>query len=239
MNLAEEAFQELYPDIKQPDRMILKYTRKLKGYNGNIRSQQGKTVIEVHLAKDWQAVSPEIQKGIIEHLLARLFKIKKAKTGSMELYESFLKNLSKFAVVSKQEPLLLAAFLELNEEYFESHLDTPNLVFGNPSFSLLGTYTYASDTITLSNIFRDVDGEDALLLKYVLYHEMLHKQEQFTTKNGRMHSHTKKFREREREFKLANPEERLRQFLRRKKRSFSRSSRSTSGKKSLLEWLFD
>jgi hypothetical protein len=249
MNIAEEALAELYPSVKETREIRLAYHGKFKGYGGNIRwstrHAQGAGFIEVRIAKEWKDVSPLIQKGLIQHLFLKLYKIP-ARTESMEMYDRFLKNLSKVAFVNKQDPFLLERFNAVNQAYFAGALDPTNLVWGNSSFSKLGTYTYSSDTITMSAVFKGIAEEDLPLLDYVLYHEMLHKEQQFHTKNGRMHSHTRAFREREREFKLADAEGALQSFLRRSRRAYRFAERPLQdagtgkrGKKTLLQWLFD
>jgi predicted metal-dependent hydrolase len=61
-------------------------------------------------------------------------------------------------------------------------------VWGNTTFRKLGSYTYQSDTITMSPILRG----NARYLDYVMFHEMLHKKHRYyKTKTGRMaHHHT-------------------------------------------------
>src|SRR3989338_2672311 len=55
----------------------------------------------------------------------------------------------------------------------------PNLRLSNGT-NRLGTYEYATDTVTLSSILLD----DLVLLDYVMYHELLHKKHQFGAKGS-------------------------------------------------------
>jgi len=248
MNIAEEALAELYPQISEHREIKLAYHGKFKGYGGNIRwstKRLGPGFIEIRLAKEWTDVSPLIQKGLIQHLFLKLYRIP-AHTESMEMYDQFLKNLSKVAYVNKQDPLLLERFHSLNQDYFASTLEATNLVWGGPSFSKLGTYTYSSDTITMSAVFKGISAENLPLLDYVLYHEMLHKEQQFHTKewsNAQSHA---SISERERQFRLVEAEAKLEAFLRRSRRtaqfvqqSIPKISVGKRDKKTLLQWLFD
>ena len=222
MNIAESALNELYPELDETREVILEYHGGFRGYNANIKWSNRK--IEIRMSKEWKDVSELIQKGLIQHLLIKLYKRPKT-TMAMELYERFLKNLSQIAKITHQDPILKGRYDLINKEYFDDLLDECNLVWGGNSFHKLGTYTYSDDTIMMSSIFKD---SPVSLLDYVLYHEMIHKQMKFTSKNGRMRSHTAQFRKKEREFKLENAEEKLNDFIRKRRKG-----------KGVLGWFLD
>lgn len=209
MNLGEKAYSELFN--KEPDRKInVNYSGKFKDYNANVRYSAFK--LEFSLSKSWKTVSEEIQIGLLQGLLLKVYK-KKASTMNMDLYESFMKNLNRFSTPSNFDPELEQAFNRMNAQYFNDFLEKPNLVWGKESFAKLGSYEYASDKITISTVLR---GEFELL-DFVMYHEMLHKKLQFETKNGRNFHHTPEFKRLEKQFYIPDIEKRLTQFLRKKR----------------------
>ena len=194
MNIIEEAFQELYPDKEIRYSFILKYSRKFKPYNANVRKYGSSFIF--NLSRDWKKISREIQIGLIQELLIKILKDKK-KTMNMELYTLFIKNVHIAVPKTKTEPALEESFNKVNDQFFNGMLDLPNLQWGSDSTSKLGCYEYGSDTITISTIFRNSQKE---LLDYVMYHEMLHKKFKFENKNGRTLHHSPEFKRMEAKF---------------------------------------
>ena len=194
MNIAEEAYNELYPDKEVNFNFSLKYSRKFKPYNANVRRYGNNLVF--HLSKDWKKISKEIQIGLLQELLTKILKDKK-KTMNMELYTMFLKNVHIAIPKTKTDSILEASFNRNNESFFSGMLDIPNLEWGSDSTSKLGSYEYGSDTITISSIFRFADP---VLLDYVMHHEMLHKKFKFESKNGRTLHHSPQFKKMEAKF---------------------------------------
>ena len=115
----------------------------------------------------------------------------------MDLYESFIKNLSKHAPVTKSDPHLQASFERVNAKYFQYDLDLPNLQWGSNSFAKIGCYEYQTDTITMSTILKN---ENLDILDYIMYHELLHKKLKFYTKSGRSYHHTTEFKRLENQY---------------------------------------
>ena len=194
MNLAEEAYHELYPNKESSFNFLLKYSRQFKPYNANVKRYGNHLMF--HLSRDWKKISNEIQIGLIQELLTKILKDKK-KTMNMELYSLFMKNVHIAAPKTKTEPALEASFNRNNDEFFNGMMDIPNLQWGNDSTSKLGCYEYGSDTITISTIFRFADP---VLMDYVMYHEMLHKKFKFQSKNGRNLHHSNEFKKMEAKF---------------------------------------
>ena len=114
----------------------------------------------------------------------------------MDMYNSFIKKLHLVVPKTNFDPTLESSFHRINEDYFDGLLEKPNLKFGKKTFSKLGSYEYATDTVTISKALEN----DFELIDYVMYHELLHKKHQFTSKNGRSHHHTKLFRQKEKAF---------------------------------------
>lgn len=212
MHIIRQAFDELYPDRELDRDVNIKYSGKFKPYNANIRYSHNR--LQVNLSREWKEVSREIKIGLIQSLLVKIFK-GKPNTGYRDLYDSFIKNLSRYAPKTRSDPFLEESFQRVNNRYFFGMLDKPNLVWGSNSLSKLGSYEYQSDTINISKIFQRSDPD---LLDYIMYHEMLHKKHRYYTKSGRNYHHTTKFRSEEKKFE--NQEE-----IERKLKSFCRISR--------------
>ncbi|MBW2996368.1 hypothetical protein KY332_03650 [Candidatus Woesearchaeota archaeon] len=195
MNLIQKAFQELYPEKTLLYNTKLIYSGRFKAYNAN--ASRSITTLTIKLSKHWQKISEDIQIGLIQSMLVKIFKHKK-KTFNMDLYTNFVKHVHIAVPKTKSDPLLEASFNRVNEKYFYSLIEQPNLKWGHSSVRKLGSYDFHSDEITVSSIFKNQPLE---ILDYVMYHEMLHKKHKFhSTKTGRSYHHTKKFKQDEKAF---------------------------------------
>ena len=192
--LIKEAFQQLYPEKELKYSVSLKYSRKFKPYNANVKLRGNKMVFS--FSKEWKKISEEIQIGLLQELLTKILKNKK-RTVNMELYNLFIKNVHLAVPKTKTDEVLEESFNRVNETYFNGMIDRPNLLWGSESTSKLGSYEYGSDAITISKIFKANRQE---LLDYVMYHEMLHKKFKFESKNGRHFHHSLEFKKTEAKF---------------------------------------
>lgn len=192
--LIREAFKQLYPEKELRYSFSLRYSRKLKPYNANVKLYRSSMMF--HLSKEWKKISKEIQVGLIQELMVKILKENK-KTINIELYNLFMKNVHLAVPKTKIDKVLEASFDRINEAYFNGMLEKPNLQWGNASTSKLGYYEYGSDTITISTIF---ENERQELLDYVMYHEMLHKKFKFQSRNGRNLHHSNEFKQMESKF---------------------------------------
>ncbi len=209
MNLGEQAYHELLPDRRMPV-ITVTYSGHLNDFNATVRYNAEK--MDFRLSKKWKDIGDNLQIGVIQHLLAKVFKLKQT-TLHMDLYDKFIKHLSTYAKKTKTDPILEASFARVNEQYLDNELDRPNLEWGRKSFRKLGSYEYASDTITISTILL----QQPELLDYVMYHELLHKKFKFTTTNNRSRHHTAEFKRWEKRFQNPHIEKELEQFLARQK----------------------
>ena len=194
-SLIQEAFQQLYPEKELKYSVSLKYSRKFKPYNANVKLRSDNLIF--NLSRDWKKISKEIQIGLVQELMIKILKNKKNKTINIELYNLFMKNVHLAVPKTKTDEILEESFNRVNEAYFNGMLDKPNLQWGNKSTSKLGSYEYGSDAITISSIFRNENPE---FLDYVMYHEMLHKKFKFQNKNGRNFHHSSEFKKMEAKF---------------------------------------
>ncbi len=212
MNLVERSYSELFDgkELKRPSRIV--YSGKFKSYNANIKSSARDIVMS--MSREWEQVSDEIKIGLIQVLLAKVFRSRR-KTVNMELYQNFIRNISRFAEANNFDPELKESFERMNKRYFYDFLEMPNLVWGKESFAKLGSYEYLTDTIIISRVLKG-QGE---LLDFVMYHEMLHKKLNFKTTNNRNMYHTAEFRKKEKEFHDKDIEKKLQKFIRKKRLS--------------------
>ena len=225
-NLGHKAFENInkvHP-LRENRRVIIRYSGHFRNYNSNAKYNPYK--IEFNLSRQWKDVDEDIQLGLIESLIVRVFKIRNVKTSNMQLYETFMKSLSKYAKKYAHDPELEQSYNRVNEKFFNGMMEKPNLVFASESFTKLGSYEYGTDTIYISTIFQELPLEDQKFLDYVIYHELLHKKHSFNVKNGRHQSHTRAFREDEEKFSEdKDMEAELTKFLRRKKYGILKSRR--------------
>ncbi|PIN76006.1 hypothetical protein COV18_01115 [Candidatus Woesearchaeota archaeon CG10_big_fil_rev_8_21_14_0_10_37_12] len=211
MNILQHAYDELFPEDNNTKILELTYNGRFKGYNANIRMT--KSHITVNASKNWKDVSHEIQKGLCQELLMKLFKTKKT-TIQMELYHNFIRQLANVAPKTQTHSILEQSFQRINDQFFANMMEQPNLKLGK-GINRLGTYDYTSNTVTISENLLSND----LLLDYVMYHELLHKKHQYKGKAGkRTRHHTKAFKEDEKKFpNHANCEKELENLVRKNK----------------------
>ena len=210
MNWVTEAHEEI--TTRKMPRIDIYYSGRFKSLNANVRYGLG--WMEFRLAKEWKDVDEEIRKGLVQHLLCKVYGLKR-RTMSIEMYEEYLRQSSNYAKKGASAQELVERFHALNDEYFHGMMEAPTLRWGQHSTSKLGSYDYASDTVTISTALKD----DQDLLDYVLYHELLHKKHKFKCSGAKTHHHTKAFRDDERKFKIPDAEKRLENYLMSKRSS--------------------
>ncbi|MHB8527145.1 MAG: M48 family peptidase [Candidatus Acidiferrales bacterium] len=92
-------------------------------------------------------------------------------------------------------------FDELNRKYFREGLPRPKLGWSAKRWrSQLGTYDPALDQIAI-NCALDRADVPQYVLAYVLYHEMLHQKHPMKLARCRLESHSREFREEEKQFR--------------------------------------
>ncbi len=216
MNLIQEAYSRLFPGKEFPFAAKLSYNLRLSDFNSNLRYYQDH--LEVNLNLQWKDIDDEIKIGLIQTLLLKVLKQKK-NTQNIELYHNFLKNIPLLTSKNKSDPQLDASFRRVNQQFFEGKLEKPNLEWGSDSHRKLASYNLHRDTVTFSTLFREAPLE---MIDYLMYHELLHKLQQFTHKNGRSFFHTREFRKEEKKYPdYENMEKDIQKLLRQKTPRFS------------------
>jgi len=193
MSLISEAFYRLFPQSEKNYLFELKYSGRFKSFNSNICLRNGKLL--VNLSKDWKSVNKEIQIGLVQTLILMIFK-KNIKTTNINLYYNFLKRIDQFAPVTQSDSFLAESFNRVNEKYFFSLIDIPNLKW-HDSKRKYGVYDFHTDTISIS---KNLKNREEQYLDYVMYHEMLHKKLKFKPGVKRTLYHSAAFRRAERQF---------------------------------------
>jgi len=177
MSIVKDAFEDVFPDKSSNEyNLEVKYNNKFKPYNANVRYTQNSFTF--NLSKKWKHVSREIQIGLLQELLMKVFKKKKS-TFNTDLYNSFMKNIHIAAPKTKTDPHLESSFDRVNDKYFLGLIEKTNFTW-HDSLRRLGSYEYGSDTISISKVLKP----DENALDYVMHHEMLHKKLKFINKNG-------------------------------------------------------
>ena len=209
MNIIEKAFYGLFPDKELRHEVRIKYSGKFGRYNANVKYTP--RTMEFGLSKDWRQVDEDIKMGLLQSLLAKVFKTKKSTT-NMDLYNLFIKNVHTAIPKTMTEPALEDSFSHVNDTYFLGMVEKPNLRWGQHSTTKLGSYDYHSDTISVSRIFEESEKR---LLDFVMFHEMLHKLHKFKVTNGRSLHHSRLFKKTEKEFEnSANIEKQIARHVR-------------------------
>ncbi len=194
MDLVRESFNAVFPEKPYVYEAEVRYSGKFRGYNASVQLNRLQRRITLKLSKQWRGVSRDIQLGLVQHLLVRLFKDKR-KTTQMELYQHFMRAVPGTVAKTKSHPVLEQSFQRVNQMMFNGLIDQPNLVLGNGT-TKLGEYHLGTDTVSISALLL----EHPELMDYVMYHELLHKKHQFSG-TGRRHTyHSRQFRDDERKF---------------------------------------
>jgi hypothetical protein len=214
MDIVREAFNTLFPEKPYAYSAEVNYSGKFRGYNANIRLNRFQKRIVLNLSRQWKTVSRDIQLGLVQHLLCRLFK-ERRKTTQMDIYNYFLKNIPGTVAKTKAHPVLAESFRRVNDSFFDGLIEQPNLVLGN-GVTKLGSYDLGTDTVSISSMLL----EHQHLMDYVMYHELLHKKHQFKGAGLRRTYHSRTFRKDEKSYpNSAQLERELSKLVTRKKQS--------------------
>jgi len=213
MNLAEKAYYGLFPDKLEDRTFEVSYSGKFKDFNANVKYTA--SYIKFSLSREWLEFSEDLRIGLIQHLLVRVFSRRKyEKTFELDLYLKFMDNVGKYTKVEHDDYELSESYERINAIYFDGFMEKPNLKWGQDAFSKLGHYEYASNTVVISNIFKDEPEQ----LDYIMHHELLHKKHgNKVTKTGRNIHHSREFKRDEAKYHDKDAEKNLNKFLRRKK----------------------
>ncbi|MBN2454278.1 M48 family metallopeptidase [Candidatus Woesearchaeota archaeon] len=216
MAIAEDAFRLL--GGKGDFFFSISYSNRFSHYNANVKKIGSN--IAFSLSRKWRGVSRDIVIGLLQELLIKILKMPHRRTINIDLYNNFIRSLHRTSERVDSEPLLFDSFSRVNEKYFESLIEAPNLVWGRPSRRKLASYDYHTDTVTVSTLFKKAPLH---IVDYLVYHELLHKKLKFKNSKGRSIHHSRQFRKMERAFEnSAGIEKEISSFLRGKSGFLSR-----------------
>jgi hypothetical protein len=206
----EAAFQHFDAGGKLPEIYVSFYP--YVGINHTIRIRTGK--IFVRIGEICAEMPLNAQKALAFILIAKLLK-KRVPKNAREVYGEYVKSTEvrekaienrrtkgRKNITSAQGKIydLDLMFDELNEVYFENEIKKPTLTWsGTKTYRILGHYDATHQTIVVSKSL-DESTVPNFVVQAVLHHEMLHIKHPTKIINGRRYSHTKEFRDDEKEF---------------------------------------
>lgn len=206
----EDAFQILDDKRKLPEIAVEFYP--YIGINHTIRVRNGK--VFVRLTEVCCDMPLNQHKALAYILVAKLLK-KKIPANILETYRGFIKNQElrdkvtenkrargrKIITTPKGEVYDLdKIFDELNEYYFDNNIAKPTLTWSTrKTYRILGHHDSTHETIVVS---RSLDNQKTpeYVVKFVVFHEMLHIFHPTVHRKGRRYNHTPQFRRDERTF---------------------------------------
>ena len=100
--MIEQAYKGLFPEKEFDMDSKLRYSGRFNSYNANVRYT--KTNITFNLSKEWRFISKEIQIGLLQSLMLKIFK-KKKKTTNIDLYNNFMKHVHIAVPKTKTHPV--------------------------------------------------------------------------------------------------------------------------------------
>ena len=211
----EQIYERVFRTIKPgtPVPRITVHFRKYANANSRIRLQDG------HLRADisdlLEGAPAPIQEALAFILISKLYR-KIPAAGILARYRRYLSrgDVRRTLDRAKQQrgrkvyrdPRgrvydLCAIFEELNSQYFHGLMARPELGWSvRPSRTTLGHYDPSHHVIVLT-VLLDSEKAPELLVKYVMFHEMLHLRFPTEHRGVRRCVHTKDFKRAEREFK--------------------------------------
>lgn len=203
-------FRSLRPRTPVP-RVTVRF-RKYANANSRIRLQDGH--LSVDISDLLQAAPAPIQEALASILLAKLFR-KAPDRGVLARYRRYLNrpDVRRTLHLVKQERgrkalrdpqgsvyNLCAVFEDLNLRYFNGLMARPQLGWSlKPSRTTLGHYDPSHHVIVLSSLLDSENAPD-LLVKFVMFHEMLHLRYPTENRGIRRCVHTREFKHAEQEF---------------------------------------
>lgn len=191
---------------------ITVHYRRYANANSRIRLYNG--CLHVSISDLLEPAPAPVQEALATILLAKLFRTQPDRE-VMELYHRYLNRVEvrRTLQIAKRERGrkeisdacgevfdLKALFQEINRLYFGNCLPEPRLGWSiRSSRHTLGHYDPAHNAIVLSKTLDSVRASE-LIVRYVLFHEMLHIQHPTEHKGTRRCVHTRAFKEAERRF---------------------------------------
>jgi len=224
----EQIYGRVFRSIKPrtPVPPIAVRFRRYANANSRIRLKDGQLCVDI--SDLLQNAPAPIQEALASILISKLFQ-KQQDPDWMARYKRYLNRADIRRSLSsvKQErgrkayrhPKgkvydLLELFEEINVEYFHGLMARPELGWSiRRSRSILGHYDPCHHVIVLSSLL-DAEMAPRLIVKFVMFHEMLHLRHPTQHKGSRRCVHTPQFKQAEREFNgYAEARKQLKMFM--------------------------
>jgi predicted metal-dependent hydrolase len=207
----ERVFRALKPRTALP-RISIRF-RKYANATSRIRLEEGE--LRVSISDLLESAPAPIQEALAYILISKLYR-KAPPASVIARYRRYLNRADVRRVLqlvqkergrkAYRDPCgrvydLRAIFEELNFEYFYGLMARPELGWSlRPSRTTLGHYDPSHHVIVVTNLF-DSEKVPELLLKYVMFHEMLHLRYPTEHRGARRWVHTKEFKQAEKAFR--------------------------------------
>jgi predicted metal-dependent hydrolase len=207
----ERVFRVVKPGSAVPD--IAVRFRQFANANSRIRLEAGNLTVEI--SDLLQSAPDSIQEALAHILLGKLYR-KRTESSHLAHYRRYLNRSdvrSTLHLVKRQRGRktatspegryynLTVLFEELNFEYFGGMMARPALGWSKrESKTTLGHYDPAHNVIVLSSLLDSAEAPP-LVVKYVMFHEMLHLKHPTQQRGSRRCVHTNEFKESEKQFK--------------------------------------
>ena len=210
----EEIYARVYAEIHprtQLPRIIIRFCR-FANLNSHIRLREN--VIDVRISDLLEGAPAPILEALAWILLSKLFRreVPRVYSHRYRMYLNRLEMRHSLQLVRRERGRkfisgpqgvhynLAEMFEVLNREYFQGLLEAPSLGWSRrPSRTTLGHFDPSHHAIILSKLLDRPEAPE-LLVRFVLYHEMLHLRFPVEHKGPRRCVHSSEFREAERQF---------------------------------------
>jgi hypothetical protein len=203
-------FRTLRPRTPVPE--ITVHFRQYANANSRIRLSEG--VLAVDISDTLQSAPAPIQEALAFILIGKLYR-KPLDPGIVARYRRYLnrtdirhnlqtvkkaRGRKHFTAPEGRHYNLIALFDELNFKYFHGLMAQPHLGWSaRPSRSTLGHYDPSHHMIILSSLL-DTQKAPSLVVRFVMFHEMLHLKFPTEHRGARRCVHTQQFKAAERMF---------------------------------------
>jgi len=232
-----ESVEQIYARvfrILKPRTPVPPIAIRFRGYaNANSRIQLENGQLRVDISDLLETAPAPIHEALASILIAKLF-AKRPDKACLACYRRYLnradirrslhsakreRGRKEYLPAAGQVYDLHTLFEELNFEYFHGLMARPELGWSiRPSHTTLGHYDPSHHVIVLSRL---LDTEDAplLIVKFVLFHEMLHLRYPTEHRGSRRCVHTREFQRAEQTFaQFKHAKEELQRFVERRYR---------------------
>jgi hypothetical protein len=205
---AEQIYARVFRQLK-PRTLLSGVTVKFKRYaNADSRISFADGILHVHISDTLQGAPAPVQEALARILICKLYR-KQPEARALAVYRRYLNraDVRRILHLVKQERGrklfrdargevhdLHQIFDDLNVQFFNGLMAEPQLGWSSrPSRTTLGHYDPSHNAIILSSLLDDAEAP-LDVVRYVMYHEMLHLRHPTEHRAGRRCVHTARFK---------------------------------------------